>query len=375
MKILFFYNSLAMKAGIERTLTDKANYLAEHGHDVSFVTYEQGKHSISFPLFHTIKHVDLDCRAFSLFRFSLVRRMYETIKLKRKFVKKWKSVVFQINPDIIVTTTNSAVFIPELMSVHSQFPIIIESHVAYTVQKGNNSFLKSMLWKHRLSVYRKCSLFVALTEGDAACWRKHLHQVCKVDNPVTCYINDPFKAKRVAGRIISVGRMNNTQKRFDRLIDAFAAISSKYPNWHVDIFGEGNLQNTLEQQIERLGLKDKIIIHQPSSNIYDEYLCSELYVMSSDYEGFGLVLVEAMACGVPVISTDCPFGPSEIIEDGVTGLLAKMDVDDLANKIEWMITHPKKLKSMGVKAHESAAKYQLENVMPKWEAVYKSVLR
>ena len=169
--------------------------------------------------------------------------------------------------------------------------------------------------------------------------------------------------------------MNNTQKRFDRLIDAFAAISSKYPNWHVDIFGEGNLRNTLEQQIERLGLKDKILIHQPSSNIYDEYLCSELYVMSSDYEGFGLVLVEAMACGVPVISTDCPFGPSEIIEDGVTGLLTKMDVDDLANKIEWMITHPEKLKSMGVKAHESAAKYQLENVMPKWEAVYKSVLR
>ena len=375
MRILFFYNSLAMKAGIERTLTDKANYLAEHGHEVSFVTYEQGDHLISFPLFHTIKHVDLDCRAFTLLRYSLVRRIYETIRLKRKFLNKWKSVVFQINPDIIVTTTNSAFFIPELMSVRSKYPIIIESHVAYTVQNGNNSFLKSMLWKHRLSVYRKCNMFVALTEGDAACWRKHLNHVCKVDNPVTCYIDDPFKEKRVAGRIISVGRMNNSQKRFDRLIDAFAAISSKYPNWHVDIFGDGNLQNTLEQQIERLGLKDKIIIHQPTSNIYDEYLCSELYVMSSDFEGFGLVLVEAMACGVPVISTDCPFGPSEIIEDGVTGLLAKMDVSDLANKIEWMITHPEKLKSMGIKAHESAAKYRLENVMPQWEAIYKSVLQ
>ena len=97
-------------------------------------------------------------------------------------------------------------------------------------------------------------------------------------------------------------------------------------------------------------------------------------MLSSDFEGFGLVISEAMSCGIPVVSTDCPFGPSEIIEDGKTGLLAKMDVNDLSEKMEWMITHEEERKSMGIQAYEAAARYKKDVIVPEWEKAYKSVI-
>lgn len=100
---------------------------------------------------------------------------------------------------------------------------------------------------------------------------------------------------------------------------------------------------------------------------------SAFFVCSSDYEGFSLVLVEAMACGIPCVSTACPNGPLEIIEDGVNGLLSKMDSSDLANKMDWMITHEKERRKMGQNAHRFAARYKKEIVMKKWEDAYLSV--
>ena len=107
----------------------------------------------------------------------------------------------------------------------------------------------------------------------------------------------------------------------------------------------------------------------------EEYQQSQFFVLCSDYEGFGLVLIEAMACGIPVVSTDCPFGPSDIIEDGLTGLLARMDVQDLAAKMEWMITHEAERNMMGVRGRYAAAKYEKEEVMKEWERAYMSVLK
>lgn len=218
---------------------------------------------------------------------------------------------------------------------------------------------------------RHSDALIVLTKSDADTWkRKGVQKVLVVPNPVSFYVDNVDHVDKDEKRIISVGRLVS-QKRFDRLIDAFALIANHYLEWHVDIIGEGELRHVLEQRISEKQLSGRINIYDYTSDVMSEYLKSQFFVLSSDYEGFGLVIVEAMACGLPVISTDCPHGPSDIIDNGVTGLLASLEVKDLADRMEWMITHQEECRMMGVKAHEAAAAYRKDVIMEKWESAYK----
>ena len=146
-------------------------------------------------------------------------------------------------------------------------------------------------------------------------------------------------------------------------------------DWRLDVYGDGE-RNSYEQQALVLGLdKSRYRLHERTDNVEKVYTESSLFVLSSRFEGFGMVIVEAMACGLPCVSFDCPSGPSEIVENGVSGLLAKEgDVIDLSSKIEWMITHEKERKEMGIKAHQAVARYKKEKVMKEWEKAYMSLI-
>jgi glycosyltransferase involved in cell wall biosynthesis len=209
-----------------------------------------------------------------------------------------------------------------------------------------------------------------LTEGDAKCWRQHFNNVTVIPNPLTFYPDVIDDISKEHGRIIFVGRFNH-EKRIDRLITAFSMIADKYPDWHVDIFGEGNEKDNLLKQILSMDLEGRVVIHEPTSAIYDEYKRSEMLVLCSEHEAYSLVLVEAMSCGVPCVSMDCPCGPREIIKDGVNGLLSKDgDVEDLSAKIEWMIIHDDKRVVMGRNARDYAATRKQSVVMKEWENLY-----
>lgn len=373
MKIVFVLRSIANAGGIERTFIDKANYMAEEGHHVFFVTYEQGLHKCAFDLNSKIRSFDLDCRKFTLYRYPLYKRLYKTWRMKKQMRIRWNAFVDEHHPDIVVTTTYSSDFMSELMSVCEKTHVVVESHTAFTHDMLPDIFIKRIQQRLLLRVLKRCSLLISLTDGDKQCWEKYIKNVRKVTNPVSFYVENIDNVKKEQGRIICVGRLHE-QKRFDRLINAFAMIAENNPGWYVVIYGKGNLQSVLERQISALGLDGRISIHEPTHNIMQEYLKSELFVLCSDYEGLPLVLLEAMACGVPSIATDCPFGPADIIEDQKTGLLCKMNEKDLADKIEWMITHEKERNEIGANGHKAAAQYKKEFVMKEWERAYLSVL-
>lgn len=377
MRIMFFIPLLSTKGGQERTLTDKANFLVESGHDIMFVTYEH-EGSLAYPLASAVKHVDMNCHFFTLYKYPIYRRWLEALKLKRIFRQKMKGVFSRFRPDVIVITIpNTENLIWDVIKVAAGIPVIIESHLAQGYQVIRRGITEKWLYYlyNPVRAVKKADLLITLTEGDAACWRKlGVKNVKVIPNPVTYYPNQIAEAKKVDGRIICVGRLTH-QKRFDRLIDAFSLLAVNNPDWHVEIYGAGEELERLQAQLLDCKLSERIHLLPPTSDIYTEYQRSQFFVLSSDFEGFGLVIAEAMACALPVIVTDCPFGPSEIVEDGVTGLLSKMDVQDLATKMEWMMTHPAERKLMGQKAYMAVARYQKNKVIPEWERAYMNVIK
>lgn len=378
MRIMYVVRTLHPMGGIERTLTDKANWLVNHGHEVIFVTYNQGGDEIFFTLNKGIQVQDLGCSIFSLYKYPVCSRFFYYISLCKKFRSRFLQVERFFSPDVIVVPIpNAEDFIWDIVEVTHGKKVIVESHVAFDKVFIGKSFTDRFLYffYSPIRAIRKVDLMVCLTERDAFCWRQHgVKKVLISPNPITSYGDCLDNVDKESNRILAVGRLTS-QKRFDRLIEAFSLVAGTYPNWHVDIFGDGELRGNLENQIKENNLDGRVIIHCQSKEIYLEYWRSQFLVLSSDYEGFGLVITEAMACGIPVVATDCPFGPSEIIEDGKTGLLAKMDAKDLADKMEWMMTHDEERRLMGVNAHQAAARFRKEIIMPQWEEAYLSVIK
>ena len=373
MKIVFVLRSVVLMGGIERVVTDKANWLADRGHDVTLLTYEQGDHPFSFQLSPNVCYIDLNCRYFTVYKYNFLLRPFVKYRMKRTFRKRLHSIVERLHPDVMAVPHNLNEFQNEITSMSPFVPIVYEAHSTSVELLKANVVSRWLKYYRIMKVLKKVNMVITLTHGDALFWRKHFNNVKTIPNPVSMPVDDLVDSKKEVGRILYVGRLNSV-KRVDRLIQAFAMIADKYPDWHIDIYGEGEEKAYIEKLIQNCHLAKRVKLFAPSSQIYDEYRNSQFLVLSSDSESFSLVIVEAMACGLPVVSTDCPFGPRDIIEDGKTGLLSRSDSEDLAAKMEWMIIHTKEREEMGKRAHQAVVKYKKDVVMKEWEHAYLSVL-
>ncbi len=372
---------MAQKAGTERVMSDKINWLYNKGHSVIIVTYEQGNHPVSFLLNSGVKIIDLNTRFFNLGHLPLLRRLLELRKLRTIFAKRLQKVLDDEHPDIIVTTTYSLKIIDIIARLNSSSKKIVESHaVCYSVAKEFD-FRENIILKHIARLFdkfylgqmRKYDLFISLTKGDSNDWRRYVDNILTIPNPLTFYPSR-LPVKKQSFRILCVGRLTNV-KGFDLLINSYAKIADKFPKWYIDIYGDGEDREILEKYIKRYRLEKNIHLCGSTSNIYEEYCKSDFFVLSSRNEGFGLVLIEAMSCACPCVSFRCKYGPEDIITDGVSGLLVKDgDINDLADKMAWMMSHDKERIEMGKKARKIASNYQLDKIMQRWEKAYLSVL-
>lgn len=372
MKAIFVLRSIANFGGVERVVVDKMNYLAAQGHHITLVTYEQGPHPCVYQLDQRVSHVDLNCRYFTIYRYGLPMRLLKLWQLTRRFRQQFHQFVREQQPDVVVAVSNAVDFIQQIVSAPCGKKVV-EAHGAYPAIMQS-----ATLWdRYKKAMFRKAvgkaHLVVTLTQSDKPYWQRHIHNVQVVPNPVNFYCESIEGFERKEGRILCVARLD-AQKRVDRLIDAFALIAPRYPSWYVDVYGDGTDHEALKNQITRLHLEGRVHLNPATIHIKQEFQTSQFLVLSSDCEGFGLVITESMACGTPVVSTDCPFGPAEIISNGVDGLLSKVEVADLASKMEWMITHDEERRQMGIRAHQSVARYRKETVMKEWENAYLSII-
>ena len=379
-RLLYILRSMAMVAGTERVVSDKINWLAEHGYEVTLVTYEQGCHPLAFPLHPSVKVCDLDTPFFRLRSFPLFLRYFKYLKLKSEFGKRLKLIVESIHPDIVITTTYSLKVADEIVQACNNSKLIIESHeTCFSVVKEydyqSRPFMRIIAKLYDLQYYRIINRFdrlVTLTNGDACEWDRHITSEIKViPNPLTFY---PLTLKENSVdypcRIISAGRLEEV-KGFDLLIDAFSLISDRCPEWRIDIFGQGSCEKKHRMQIAAKGLEDRITIHPPTAKIYEEYFLSDIYVLSSRHEGMGMALVEAMSCGLTCVAFDCKYGPAEILSNRETGMLIKDgNVLELAKAMLWLIEHPDERHRMGSAARESSKKYSKDIIMQHWVELF-----
>lgn len=384
MKIFYILKSFAAKGGEERVMADKMNYLAEHGHEITLITSEQGEHKLVYPLHQSIRHFDLDTRFFTVTNQSFFKKTYSLYMMRKQFIKRLTAIINELHPDVMTSTIVPLknIRLTTRVSKSTGIPLILESHLAFKAAVKQNDFAKNTIKWHIAKLYdswnllplRHCSQLVALTKGDAANWSRYSKNVTVIPNPVTYIPKTINDIPQAPNRIIAVGRLHG-QKGFDLLIKAFSLIASKIPDWYIDIYGHGSDEEVLKKMIHEKGLDKRISLKGETDAIYDEYKKSQFFVLSSRYEGFGLVLVEAMSCGIPCVSFRCEYGPEDIITDGVDGILAKDgNVEDLANKILWMATNPDKRKSMGVEARSKALLFDKETIMPTWTELFNSLI-
>ena len=382
MTIIYLYRSLAAFGGVERIFIDKANYLAEHyGYHVYIITWEQGGHSIVYPLSPKVTHVDWGILFYRQYQYGLFKRMFMQWKMEKEFFKKLSNFVHTTQADIVIGASCEFTTMAGMDLLQRKTHTILETHSMRTSIEKNNppagNLLMRWAFKRRdkqLHQYIKhMSAFVTLTHNDAKDWSDITPQARIIPNMLHRYPAEISPDKKTQKRIITAGRLVE-QKGYDLLLDAWSKVHQKHPEWILDIYGEGEDKTMLLEKRKNLALENSVLFHPPTLDIYQKYMDSDFYVMSSRFEGFGLVLAEAMSCGIPCVSFDCPHGPSDIIKDYEEGLLVeKENIKELADKICYLIENENVRIKMGHKARENVKRFLPENVMPQWKNLFESL--
>jgi len=371
MKILYVFRSLAVWGGIERVLVDKMNYLSKmYADEIFMLTTDQGNHSVPYQLEPTVHLEDLDICFHHQYRYNGIKRWLTAHRLSRLFKKRLLERIQSINPDIIVCTTANYLDIILLAKIKKSVPLVVESHSICRVTLGH----KGLKNRYANYMYRrglaKAQALVVLTEEDAADWR-NIHSCVRVI-PNIVHLNDGDISSYDHKHVIFVGRMDY-QKRPMEMIKIWQMVYSSFPDWHLDIYGEGQQLQELERVAQSIDMN--IHIHQPNNRIFDVYRDSSILVSTSLFEPFGLVILEAMSCGLPVVSYDSPFGPSSIISNGENGFLVENNNRQaFADKLCLLMSDISLRQRMGKAASVSAQRFSARNIMPKWRELFLSLL-
>jgi len=377
MKIFYIYSALATKGGADRVITEKANWLAENGYDVAIITDTQLGRKPIFPLSNNVRMINLEIDFRKEYGHNFILRTIIYAKLMRHYRNKLTSLLIDEKPDVVITTLGREIsFITKIKDGSLK---IGEAHTAkhfirnlHLLEKKNVLFrymTKYFRWRMDCQVNHLDAL-VVLTKQQISDWPAEVPKYA-IPNALPFYPESVSTCENK--RAIIVGRYTEA-KGYDYMVEAWRIVHSKHPDWTIHTFAMGEDEERIKKKIQSYGLQETIIMNPPTDNIMEEYLKSSICVVSSVFEGFSMVLIEAMACGLPCVSFDCPYGPRAIIKDGEDGyLIDYLNVQALADGICKLIEGKDLRKEMGRKGRHNVLRFSRDTVMQQWVNLFESL--
>ena len=366
MRITMVISSLG-GGGAERVMSAMAKYWVESGRKVTLITLAETGEDF-YALHPEVKRVALGLMGNSQSLVGAVRNNVQRVLRLRKEIRASK-------PDVVLSFVDKMNVIVLAGTLGLGMPVIVSERT----DPRHHSI--GFVWRClQFLFYRRAEAIVMLTEGVRG-WAKRLVRpdaIRVIPNPVSIptmrYTGAP-NVRNSGHTVAAMGRLSR-EKGCDLLLRAFARCVRKYPDWSLIILGEGPERSRLEALICELGLKDQVslpgLVREPSSVLRHV----DLFVLPSRYEGFPNALVEAMALGRAVISTDCPSGPSEIIRDGVDGVLVPSNnVDALALAMERLMASQGERERLGTRAVEVVERFSVERIMSLWDDLFVKICK
>lgn len=377
-KIVYCVPALYMPGGVERVLTSKVNYFAEmYGYDITVILTEGKNKQLFYKLSDKVQIINLDLNFEELWSCSFLRKIFIYLKKQRHYKNKLSSELMRIRPDITISLLRREInfikSIPDGSKKIGELHVNRANYRNFEVNEAN--FIKNIfakLWmKNLVRHLRELDKFVVLTEEDKCHWNELLNVVA-IPNPLPFQMDklSPLTSKR----IVAVGRYVY-QKGFDLLLQAWSIVEKHRADWNLAIYGQGD-REPYEKQIDDLKIdRKRCHLYGPTNDIRREYLNSSIFAFSSRFEGFGMVLVEAMSCGLPVVSFDCPCGPKDIVTNGVDGFLVPNgNVGQFAEQLLRLMEHPEEMSYFSKKAHERSKYFYMDNISLRWKELFDTLI-
>lgn len=373
MKIVYCHCSLYNPGGMERVLFNKVKWLCENrpDWDITIVTTDQQERPVFFDFPKKVKLIDLGIN-YSLDNDKpLFERIPSYLRKRKAHRKRLTELLMRERPDVTVSLYPSeSSFIPSIKDGSRK---VLELHFNryFRIQYGRHG-LTGLIDRWRSlqdeKIARRFDDFVVLTDEDKGYWG-NMSNISVIPNAAP---KMSLRSDCSNKRVIAVGRLDY-QKGFDRLVDIWRLVKKNdiSKGWILDIFGQGEWKDMLNSMIAQYGLQDNVRINKPTDKIEEEYANSSIIAMTSNYEGFGMVLVEAMSCGVPAVAFDCKCGPADIIDDGKNGLLIKNgDNRAFAEAVLRLMGDEEMRRRMGAAASGVSERYSEQRVMQMWMALF-----
>lgn len=378
-KIVYCTPALYSAGGTERVVSLKANYFADVlGCDVTIIVTDGRNSNSFFHLSDKVEVINLGLNFEEIWNIPFIKKVFLYLKKQRRYKKLLKSELMNIRPDITITTLRRDInFINDINDGSRKIgeQHLSRSNYRRTDPRFTNIFEKIFFWWWKnevVSCITKLDKLVVLTPDAASEWPE-VKKIMMIPDPLPIKVDSCSTTSYK--RVITIGRYS-FEKGYDLLLKVWSVVEKKFPDWQLDIYAMGD-PTPYVKMVDELSI-DKKRCHLNSSvvDVEDVYKKSSVLVQPSRTEGFGLVIVEAMSCGLPVVSFDCENGPRSIITNDEDGfLIPPFDVEMFANSLMRLMSDDDLRKSMGEKGKQNSLRYDIDIVGQQWKHLFDELMQ